>query len=251
MENIDLEIVTDLHVSGITDYEEIVVGMPSVCLFICTYSSLASERLTWFHSYSAFKNIPNIGWCPVNIKILGPKIGAIIRRPWTQKVCWSVFDFFYFAYIYTNNSFITSNFCCFYVWPKFIIVAWLINVYCRFEVKMAHNNRDFTAKDCRGVMNFLFLKAKSAKKNYDDILVILVDKPPFYSTVKNWVPRYRTGHLNTENEECSWRPTQVTIPENVEAIHSMILDDRRISTKKIAETLAITREESAILFTTF
>jgi hypothetical protein len=33
----------------------------------------------------------------------------------------------------------------------------------------------------------------------------------------------------------------VTIPENVDAIHSMMLDDRRISAKKIliAETLAI------------
>jgi hypothetical protein len=28
--------------------------------------------------------------------------------------------------------------------------------------------------------------------------------------------------------------TQVTVPENVDATHSMILDDRRISAKKIA-----------------
>jgi hypothetical protein len=34
----------------------------------------------------------------------------------------------------------------------------------------------------------------------------------------------------------------VTIPENVDAIHSMILDDRRISVKMIAETLAISQE---------
>jgi hypothetical protein len=40
------------------------------------------------------------------------------------------------------------------------------------------------------------------------------------------------GHLSTEDEERSERPTQVTIPENVDAIHSIILDDRRISAKK-------------------
>jgi predicted regulator of amino acid metabolism with ACT domain len=34
----------------------------------------------------------------------------------------------------------------------------------------------------------------------------------------------------------------VTIPENVYVIHSMILDDWRISGNKIAKTLAITRE---------
>jgi hypothetical protein len=34
----------------------------------------------------------------------------------------------------------------------------------------------------------------------------------------------------------------VTIPENVDAIHSIILGDRRIYVKKIAETLAISRD---------
>jgi hypothetical protein len=34
----------------------------------------------------------------------------------------------------------------------------------------------------------------------------------------------------------------VTTPENVDAIHSMILDDQRISAKRIAGILAISRE---------
>jgi transposase len=59
------------------------------------------------------------------------------------------------------------------------------------------------------------------------------------STAKNWVARFRTGHLSSEDEDRSGRPTEVTIPGNVEAIQSMTLDDRRISTKKAAETLAM------------
>jgi hypothetical protein len=50
-------------------------------------------------------------------------------------------------------------------------------------------------------------------------------KHSFYSTVKNWVVRFGTVHLNTVYEECSGRPYQVTIPKNVDAIHSMMLDD--------------------------
>jgi transposase len=72
--------------------------------------------------------------------------------------------------------------------------------------------------------------------------VTLHDKRPSYSTVKNWVVRFRTEHLSTKDEERSGRPTQVTIPENVVTVHSMILDDRKISAKKIAETLMISRE---------
>jgi hypothetical protein len=69
--------------------------------------------------------------------------------------------------------------------------------------------------------------------------VTLGDKCPSYSAVKNWVAGFGTRHLSTEGEERPGRPTQVTIPENVDATHSMILDDQRIFTTKIAETLVI------------
>jgi hypothetical protein len=49
-------------------------------------------------------------------------------------------------------------------------------------------------------------------------------------------------HLGTEDEKHSGRPTQVTVLENVDVIYSMILEDRRISAKKIEETLGISHE---------
>jgi hypothetical protein len=67
------------------------------------------------------------------------------------------------------------------------------------------------------------------------MLVTLGDKHPPYSTVKDWVIMFKTEHLSTEDEEHSGRQTRVTVPENVNAI----LDDGKISTKKIAENLAI------------
>jgi transposase len=90
---------------------------------------------------------------------------------------------------------------------------------------MELNNGDFTAKEWRAVMKYLFLKGKSAKKVYNDTSVRLGDKRSSYSTVKNWVAGFRTGHLSTEVEERSGRPTQMTIPVNVDTIHSVILDD--------------------------
>jgi hypothetical protein len=68
---------------------------------------------------------------------------------------------------------------------------------------MVQNNGYFTAIECQVVMEYLFLKANSAKIIYDDMSVTLGDKCPSYSTVKNWVVRYRTGHLSTEAEEHS------------------------------------------------
>jgi hypothetical protein len=51
------------------------------------------------------------------------------------------------------------------------------------------------------------------------------DERPSHSTVKNWVARIQTGHFSTEDKERSGRPTQVTIPGNIDDIHSMILDN--------------------------
>jgi histone-lysine N-methyltransferase SETMAR len=48
--------------------------------------------------------------------------------------------------------------------------------------------------------------------------------------------------LSTEDEERSERQTKVRSQENVDAIHFMILDDRRIFAKMIAQTLAISGE---------
>jgi hypothetical protein len=41
------------------------------------------------------------------------------------------------------------------------------------------------------------------RKNYDDLSVTLRDELLSYSTVKNWVAGFRTGYLNTEDEERS------------------------------------------------
>jgi hypothetical protein len=51
------------------------------------------------------------------------------------------------------------------------------------------------------------------------------DEHPSHSTVKNWVARFQTGYLSTEDKEHSGRPAQVTIPGNTDDIHSMILDN--------------------------
>jgi predicted HTH transcriptional regulator len=60
-------------------------------------------------------------------------------------------------------------------------------------------------------------------------------------TVNKCVARFITGHLSTEDER-SGRQTPVTIPENVDAIHSMILKNQRITAKNIVETLEISQE---------
>jgi hypothetical protein len=86
------------------------------------------------------------------------------------------------------------------------------------------------------VTTYIFLKG-NCQKVCDDISITLGNEHPDYSTVKNWVDGFKTGHVSTEDEERSGRTTQDTVPENLDAFHSMILDDRKLSAKKIVDPI--------------
>ena len=65
---------------------------------------------------------------------------------------------------------------------------------------------------------------------------------PSYATVKNWVAQFKHGDFSTCDAPRPERPKTVTTTENINHIHELILEDRRISAKSIAEQLGISHE---------
>ena len=63
-----------------------------------------------------------------------------------------------------------------------------------------------------------------------------------YATIKNWVAQFKRCDFSTCDAPRPWRPKTVTTPEIADQIHELILEDRRISAKSIAEQLGISRE---------
>lgn len=107
---------------------------------------------------------------------------------------------------------------------------------------MAGPDVKFTTKECRAMMKFLFLRGKTTKEIYDDMSFRLGKKSPSYSTVKDWVARFKRGHSSTDDDDYPGWPLVVTVPKNMNAIHSMIWANQRISAKKTAQTPKISRE---------
>ena len=68
------------------------------------------------------------------------------------------------------------------------------------------------------------------------------ENAPLYTTVKNWVARFKRGDFSTCVAPRPGRPKTVTTLEFIDQIHELILEYRRISAKSIAEQLGISRE---------
>jgi len=81
---------------------------------------------------------------------------------------------------------------------------------------------------------FFFLQGKAPNE-------ALGEYAPSYATVKNLVAQFKRGDFSNRNAPRPVRPKTVTIREIIGHIHELILEDRRISAKSIAEQLDISR----------
>jgi len=90
--------------------------------------------------------------------------------------------------------------------------------------------------------SFFSLQGKAPKKSHAILIDTLGEHAPSYVTVKNWVAQFKGGDVSTCDAPRPGRPKTVTIPEIIDKIHELILEDRRISGKSITQQLGISRE---------
>jgi len=87
-----------------------------------------------------------------------------------------------------------------------------------------------------------FLQCKTPKEINAILTETLGEYTPSYATVKNWVDQFKSGDFSTCDAPRPRRPKTVITPENINRIQELILENRRISAKSIAEHLGISRE---------
>ena len=67
----------------------------------------------------------------------------------------------------------------------------------------------------------------------------LAEDFPSYATVKKWDTEYKRGRVSIEDDPRSGRPKTSTTDEQVDTIHRMVLDDRRLTVEQIAKNTDI------------
>jgi len=107
---------------------------------------------------------------------------------------------------------------------------------------MLGDARYFNNMETRDVIIFSPLQDKAPKEIHAILIETLGEYAPSYATVKNWMAHFKRGDFSICDAPCPGRPKTVTTPEIIDHIYELILEDRRISAKSIAEQLGISRE---------
>ncbi|XP_032678153.1 histone-lysine N-methyltransferase SETMAR-like, partial [Odontomachus brunneus] len=91
------------------------------------------------------------------------------------------------------------------------------------------------------VIQYFYLKGLSPTNIKTELNSTLGESVPSFTTIKYWVAEFKRGRKSCQDEHRSGRPNEVTTPEMVTKIHKMVLDDRRLKVRELAEMVGISK----------
>ena len=71
----------------------------------------------------------------------------------------------------------------------------------------------------------------------------LGDDAPALSTVQKWAAEFKRGRESVEYDPRSGRPATATTQENIDRVHHIVMNDRRLTVNQIANVVGISREQ--------
>ena len=94
----------------------------------------------------------------------------------------------------------------------------------------------------RAVIKFFTRKGLNAIEISKELENVYKDSAPLYCTVAKWVPEFKDLERAFEDAPRMDRPLAITADENVEAVERIVMCDRQISIRCLAEELPIIHE---------
>ncbi|GFV52335.1 HTH_48 domain-containing protein [Trichonephila clavipes] len=92
----------------------------------------------------------------------------------------------------------------------------------------------------RASIKYLFLRGNTPTQIKDE----LDFSAPSFTTLKIWGVEFKRGRKSLGDDKHSGRPNTATTEENIAKIPQMVLDDRRIKVREIAEVMNMSKENS-------
>jgi len=92
------------------------------------------------------------------------------------------------------------------------------------------------------VIKFFVKEGLTPNEIYSKFVKVYGDSSPLFSTIKKWAAEFKYGHTRLENDPHEGHPESATTSEIIEEVHDMVLDDRQMKVREIAETIGISKE---------
>jgi len=95
----------------------------------------------------------------------------------------------------------------------------------------------------RAVIKFFVKEGLTPNEIHSKFINVYGDSSPSFSTIKKWAAEFKRGRTGLEDDPLEGHPKSATTPpEIIEQVHGMLLDDRRMKVREIAETIGISKE---------
>jgi transposase len=94
----------------------------------------------------------------------------------------------------------------------------------------------------RVVIKFFVKEGLMPNEIHSKFIDVYGDSSAAFSTIRKWAAEFKRGRTSLEGDPREGRPKSATPPEIIEHVHDMVLDDRRIKAREIAETIGISKE---------
>jgi transposase len=92
------------------------------------------------------------------------------------------------------------------------------------------------------VIKFFIKEGLTPNEIYSKFTKVYGDSSPSFSTIKKWAAEFKRGRTSLEGDPREGHPKSATTPDIIEQVHDIVLDDRRMKVRKIAETVGISKE---------
>ena len=94
----------------------------------------------------------------------------------------------------------------------------------------------------RSMIRFLFLDGKSCEEIKEKLHVVYKDNASSMTTIRYWYNKFKRGLTSIFDEERPDRPIEVTMEDMINKIHDIVLADRRVKIREIANIVKISTE---------
>ena len=91
----------------------------------------------------------------------------------------------------------------------------------------------------RVLIKYPFLMGKNTVEGKQWLDKSYGDSLPSKSAILDWYAEFRRGRIITDDAERSSRPKSAIVPENIIKVHKIVLGDRKLKLRNIADTLKI------------